>query len=106
MYYDMTAECLCPGPTPTSTPPTSTMFPQPPLGCTVFEPPQGGALVCMVMEGTRIFCSVMCSNQTEFSITPCNPINCGAMTRFQWRDFFNGIKTESDLPKCSGKDAQ
>lgn len=78
-----------------------TALPGPPLGCTVFDPPAGGAFVCVLTEeGLQIYCSVLCDDQSEFTTFPLNPYSCGIFTSFKWKDFSN--RTLSELPQCSG----
>lgn len=94
-------ECRCPGPVEST---AVTPGPQPilpPTGCTVFEPPEGGAFVCVSVEGLQIYCSVMCDDKSEFSTFPLNPYTCGAITNFKWVDSTN--RTRNILPECSGK---
>ncbi len=78
------------------------IFPRPPPGCTIFSPPDRGALVCLLLgNGNRIYCSVVCDNQSEFSDFPLNPYTCGDHTQFRWVNFFD--ITQDTLPQCSGK---
>ncbi|XP_064403961.1 uncharacterized protein LOC135349357 [Halichondria panicea] len=91
-------KCVCPSPmVGTDEPPT--FPPEPPGGCPVFDPPDGGGFVCLP-NITVIHCSVLCDNSHEFSTTPLNPYHCGQDTRFQWEDFTR--TTHKDLPQCSG----
>lgn len=75
----------------------------PPRGCTVFEPPDRGALVCLSVEAVQIYCSVMCDDMSEFSSFPLNPYTCGAITSFKWVDSTN--RTRNILPECTGKNS-
>lgn len=70
-------------------------------GCTIFEPPAGGAFVCMRMDDLVIYCSVLCDNEHEFSTFPINPYFCGFPSKFKWSDFTN--VTHEELPKCTGQ---
>lgn len=89
-------QCRCPGPDFDVT----GGF-KPPLDCPVFNPPEGGAFVCITVEnGAQIYCSVVCDSMSEFSSFPLNPYACGVFTKFKWIDFFN--MTYSQLPQCDG----
>lgn len=93
-------QCQCPGPVePTVTEEPPSPF-QPPTGCTVFDPPERGAFVCLLIEDVQIYCSVMCTDESEFSTFPLNPYTCGALSNFKWIDSLN--RTLSFLPNCSG----
>lgn len=70
-------------------------------GCRVFQPPEGGAFVCLRMADFVIYCSVLCDINREFSTFPVNPYLCGVPSDFKWSDFTN--VTHYELPKCTGQ---
>jgi hypothetical protein len=96
-FYSADRPCRCPGPEETTDDPLLPL--RPPVGCAEFNPPDGGALICRLIEGVQIYCSVLCDDDSEFSSFPLNPYTCGALTNFKWIDSIN--QTISFLPECT-----
>ncbi len=94
----MERDCQCPGPAARN---DTGLAVGPPQGCPVFDPPQGGAFVCLLLEEPmQVYCSVVCDERLEFSTFPFNPYTCGVLTKFLWLDVFS--RTQDRLPDCTG----